>query len=131
DHFLKSRSEIIQVMEGDFSRLHLNDIEDMLLLVAQNKLNNLDGDVIVYLAVGLRIAPYTTLPEPQGVIYEDKLKRKRLMRTDDLYKFSDGTLTSVRDTLDHMLKNLRLRRIMRSLEKFVGGRDYGTAYRLL
>ncbi|GJW96168.1 hypothetical protein Tco_0177976 [Tanacetum coccineum] len=53
-------------------------------------------------------APYTTLPEPQGVIYEDKLKRKRLMRTDELYKFSDGTLTSVRDTLDQMLKNLRL-----------------------
>nr|GEX19896.1 hypothetical protein [Tanacetum cinerariifolium] len=135
-------------MEGDFPRLHLNDIEDMLLLVAQNKLNNLDGDVIVYLAVGLcmytqRIfvqsrvkdlqlglesyqkkliiskprtrdvdlsyrALYTTLSEPQGVFYKDELKRKRLMRTDKLYKFTDGTLTSVRDTLDQMLKNLSL-----------------------
>ncbi|GKC00059.1 hypothetical protein Tco_0986195, partial [Tanacetum coccineum] len=37
-----------------------------------------------------------------------KLKRKRLMCTEELYKFSDGTLTSVRNTLDHMLKNLRL-----------------------
>ncbi|GKB06460.1 hypothetical protein Tco_0834693 [Tanacetum coccineum] len=53
------------------------------------------------------------------------------MRTDKLYKFSDGTLTSVRNTLDQMLKNFRLGRIMRSLEKFVGGRDYGTDYRLL
>ncbi|GJR30248.1 hypothetical protein Tco_1106480 [Tanacetum coccineum] len=55
-----------------------------------------------------RRAPYTTLSEPQGVIYEDKLKRKIMMRTDEIYKFSDGTLTSVRNTLDQMLKNLML-----------------------
>ncbi|GJX34093.1 hypothetical protein Tco_0245650 [Tanacetum coccineum] len=55
-----------------------------------------------------RRAPYTTLSEYQGVIYEDKLKRKRFMDTEELYKFSDGTLTSVRNTLDQMLKNLRL-----------------------
>ncbi|GKB98216.1 hypothetical protein Tco_0984353 [Tanacetum coccineum] len=108
-------------------------------------------------------ALYTTLSESQGVIYEDKLKKKRLMCTEDLYKFNDGTLTLVRNTLDQMMKNLKLgynkamerskwtttylkrsrimikdinqqllnRRIMRSLEKFVGGRDYGTDYRLL
>ncbi|GKC80864.1 hypothetical protein Tco_1131638, partial [Tanacetum coccineum] len=42
---------------------------------------------------------YTTLLNPQGVIYEDNLKRKRFMRVDKLHKFSDGTLISVRDTL--------------------------------
>ncbi|GJR81352.1 hypothetical protein Tco_0152137 [Tanacetum coccineum] len=121
----KAEQKLHKFMEGDFPRLHLNDIEDMLLLVAQNKLNNLNGNVIIHLAVGLcmytrRIviqsrvedlqlgAQYTTLSEPQVVIYEDKLKRKRLMLTDELYKFSDGTLTSVRNTLDQMLKNLRL-----------------------
>ncbi|GKC82505.1 hypothetical protein Tco_1138222, partial [Tanacetum coccineum] len=55
-----------------------------------------------------RRAPYTTLSYPQGVIYEDKLKRKRLMRFDELYKFSDGTLQSVRDTLHDMATNLRM-----------------------
>ncbi|GJY84601.1 hypothetical protein Tco_0498627 [Tanacetum coccineum] len=70
-------------MEGDFPRLHLNDIEDMLLLIVQNKLFNLKSDVIVDLAAALR------------VIYEDKLNRKRLMRSDELHKFSDGTLQSV------------------------------------
>ncbi|GJY33498.1 hypothetical protein Tco_0417967 [Tanacetum coccineum] len=192
----------VMLTSGDFPRLYLNDIEDMLLLVVQNRLNNLKGNVIVNLAVALRMytrrivlqkrvkdlqlgvksyqkklniskprtrdvdlsrrALYTTLLEPQRVIYEDKLKRKRLMRTEELYKFSDGTLTLVHNTLDQMLKNLRLgynkamerrkwtatnqkrthvmikdinqqlleRRIMRSLEKFVGGRDYGTDPRL-
>ncbi|GJS20402.1 hypothetical protein Tco_0449034 [Tanacetum coccineum] len=106
---------------------------------------------------------YTTLSNPQGVIYEDKLKRKRFMRADELHKFSDGTLISVRDTLSQMLHELHLgynkamrrrkwtrldlqrtrvmikainqklldRRIMRSLEKFIGGREYGEDLRLL
>ncbi|GKE80100.1 hypothetical protein Tco_1550100, partial [Tanacetum coccineum] len=34
------------------------------------------------------------------------MKRKRLIRTEELYKFSDGILTSVRNTLDQMLMNL-------------------------
>nr|GEV44202.1 hypothetical protein [Tanacetum cinerariifolium] len=90
-------------MEGDFLRLHLNDIEDMLLLVAQNKLNNLDGNVIVHLAVGLlRTRLWTATNQ----------KRTRIM---------------IKDINQVLLE----RRIMRRLEKFVGGRDYGTDYRLL
>ncbi|GKB04292.1 hypothetical protein Tco_0832435 [Tanacetum coccineum] len=165
----RAYQKLYKFMEGDFPWLHLNDIEDMLLLVAQNKLNNLDGYVIFHLEVGLRMytqriviqAPYTSLSEHQGMIYEDKLKRKIFMRTGELYKFSDGTLTLVCNTLDQILKNLMLRynkvmnrrkwtttnqkqtcimikdidqqyiRIMRILEKFVGRRDNGTDYRLL
>ncbi|GKB14365.1 hypothetical protein Tco_0848288, partial [Tanacetum coccineum] len=41
--------------EGDFSRLHLNDIEDMLLLHVQNKLFNLPGDDIIDLVIVLRM----------------------------------------------------------------------------
>ncbi|GJV00739.1 hypothetical protein Tco_1330009 [Tanacetum coccineum] len=144
----RANQKLYKFKEGDFPRLHLNDIEDMLLLVVQNRLNNLKGDVIVDLAKALRMYTqriiiqkrvedlqlgvesyhkklniskpricdidmprrtlYTTLSEPQGVIYKDNLKRKRLMCTKELYKFSDGTLTTVRNTLDHMLKNLRL-----------------------
>nr|GEW44235.1 hypothetical protein [Tanacetum cinerariifolium] len=41
--------------EGDFINLHLNDIEDMLLLVVQHKLFHLNGDTIIDLAVALRM----------------------------------------------------------------------------
>ncbi|GKB09612.1 hypothetical protein Tco_0837924 [Tanacetum coccineum] len=51
---------------------------------------------------------YTTLSNPQGVIYEEKLKRKRFMRADELHKFSDGTLILVRHTLSQMLHELHL-----------------------
>ncbi|GKF92680.1 hypothetical protein Tco_0279399 [Tanacetum coccineum] len=42
-------------MEGDFPRLHLNDIEDMLLLIVQNKLFNFKSDIIVNLSAALHM----------------------------------------------------------------------------
>nr|GEY38273.1 hypothetical protein [Tanacetum cinerariifolium] len=104
---------------------------------------------------------YTTLSNPQGVIYEDNLKRNKFIRAYELHKLSDGTLISVGGS--NMLHELHLgynktmrrrqwtsldqqrtrlmfkainqklldRRLMRSLEKFVGGKDYGEDLRLL
>ncbi|GKF53531.1 hypothetical protein Tco_0160441, partial [Tanacetum coccineum] len=86
--------------------------------------------------------------------------RNGLMRSDELYKFSDRTLTWLRTSLDDIKKNIRMeylpkriwstlenkranivikaidkqlreRRLMRSLKKFIGGRHYGTDLRLL
>ncbi|GJV96880.1 hypothetical protein Tco_1548457 [Tanacetum coccineum] len=108
--------------KGDFINLHLNDIEDMLLLVVQHKLFHLDSDAIIDLAKKLNITKpqkdfptisgkelYTPSFDPPEDIYEDLSNRKRLMRDDELYKFSDGTLKLVRDTLYHKLWNFRLR----------------------
>ncbi|GJR52862.1 hypothetical protein Tco_1403383 [Tanacetum coccineum] len=51
----RSYQQLYTFMEGDFPRLHLNDIEDMLLLVVQTRLFNLKGKDIVHLAVALRM----------------------------------------------------------------------------
>nr|GEV22824.1 hypothetical protein [Tanacetum cinerariifolium] len=51
----RADQQLYTFKEGDFKRLHLNDIEDMLLLIVQNKLNNLNGNVIVHLAASLRM----------------------------------------------------------------------------
>nr|GEX07705.1 hypothetical protein [Tanacetum cinerariifolium] len=97
--------------------------------------------------------PYTLYQDPQGFIYVDDNGRIRLMRSDELYKFSDGTLTRLRTSLDEITKNIRMeyststlekniqikafdkqlkeRRMLRSLKKFVGERDYETDLRLL
>nr|GFC43488.1 hypothetical protein [Tanacetum cinerariifolium] len=92
-----------------------------------------------------------------GFIYQNKDKKNRLMRIDELHKFSDGTLN---DVFNDRLKGIRMqylpstiwrkgdkdrtaamtqaiekmlktRRIMRSLEKFVGGRLYEGDLRML
>nr|GFA61360.1 hypothetical protein [Tanacetum cinerariifolium] len=103
---------------------------------------------------------YTAYSNPRGFIYQNKDKKNRLMRIDELYRFSDGTLNDVRNALDDRLKGIRMqylptriwrrgdkaraaamiqaidkmlktRRIMRSLERFVGGRQYEGDFRML
>ncbi|GKA58116.1 hypothetical protein Tco_0757304 [Tanacetum coccineum] len=46
---------VTQVKESDFPCLRINDIEDMLLLVIQNRLTNLSGDDVSDLAIALRM----------------------------------------------------------------------------
>nr|GEU49509.1 hypothetical protein [Tanacetum cinerariifolium] len=53
-----------------------------------------------------KMTPYTTYKNPQGIIYQDKFKRKWFMRSDKLYKFCDSTLTSVRRILYDIANNL-------------------------
>nr|GFB72123.1 hypothetical protein [Tanacetum cinerariifolium] len=94
---------------------------------------------------------YTAYSNLRGFIYQNKDKKNILMRIDKLHKFSDRTLNDVRNALDDRLKGihmqylsgtmwrrgdkdraavmiqaiekmLKTRRIMRSLEKFVGRR---------
>ncbi|GJS36094.1 hypothetical protein Tco_0534476 [Tanacetum coccineum] len=149
--------------EGDFPQLRINDIEDMLILVKrvedlqlrvesyQKKINVTKHDTI---KLDLKKRhPYTPYKDPQEFIYVDDYKRNKLMRSDELYKFSDGTLTRLLSSLEDITKNidmkylpkrrwsnlekkrahfmikdinklLKERRMMRSLEKFVGGRLY-------
>nr|GEW54557.1 hypothetical protein [Tanacetum cinerariifolium] len=47
-----------------------------------------------------RMTACTAYPDVQGIIYKDEINRKRLMRTDELHKFSDGTLNYVRTALN-------------------------------
>nr|GEZ76759.1 hypothetical protein [Tanacetum cinerariifolium] len=103
---------------------------------------------------------YSAYSNPRGFIYQNKDKKNRLRQIDELHKFSDGTLTDVRTALDDHLKGIQIkysptliwrksdkdraaamiqaidkmlktRRIMRSLERFVGGRLYEGYFRML
>nr|GEZ62647.1 hypothetical protein [Tanacetum cinerariifolium] len=142
--------------EGDFNRLRIQDIEDMLLLLVQGKLTNLAVEERFAFNVSLRMFTRSIVIQSRvedlqlGVeSYQKKLKLT-----------SDGTLTDVRTALDDHLKGIRMkylprtiwrksdkdraaamiqaidkqlktRRIMRSLERFVGGRLYEGDFRML
>ncbi|GJR85179.1 hypothetical protein Tco_0209190 [Tanacetum coccineum] len=150
--FATPRNQLVTSIQKDVSiskkrlpNLRIQDIEDMLLLLVSN------------LRIQILNTPYS---DPRGFIYENKDKKNRLMRIDELHKFSDGTLDDVRTALNDRLKGIRMeylpqtfwsqrdkanaramiqaiekrlktRRIMRSLERFVGGRPYGGDLRLL
>ncbi|GJZ05181.1 hypothetical protein Tco_0538456 [Tanacetum coccineum] len=51
---------------------------------------------------------YTPSFDPPGVIYEDLNKQKKVIRVDELYKFLDGTLKTVRNEIYHRVLNFRL-----------------------
>nr|GEU81646.1 hypothetical protein [Tanacetum cinerariifolium] len=100
--------------EDDFKRLRIQDIEDMLVLLVQGKLTNLTVDERFAFNVSLRISDFkhkeawTAYSNRRGFIYQNKDKQNRLMRIDELHKFSDGILNDVRTTLDDRLKGIRM-----------------------
>ncbi|GKE57587.1 hypothetical protein Tco_1496772 [Tanacetum coccineum] len=144
----RADNDLYSVKEGDFLRLRINDIKNMLLLVVQNRLTNLTSDDVSDFAIALSMFtrslvirkrvedlqlgiesyqkeinttkpqtiksgmikrdPYTQYQDPQGFIYVDNKGRNRLMRSDELYKFSDRTLTGLQTSLDDITKNIRM-----------------------
>ncbi|GJT58072.1 hypothetical protein Tco_0993126 [Tanacetum coccineum] len=106
--------QLYKLVEGDFLRLNLRDIEDMLILLVQKKLSNLERDDLFDLNMALRMSnissmtPYTAYNNPQGIIYLDKFQRNRLMRFDESYKFCDGTLSFVRRVLHDIASSLEM-----------------------
>nr|GFA20644.1 hypothetical protein [Tanacetum cinerariifolium] len=56
----------------------------------------------------LRREAYTAHSNPRGFIYQNKDKKNRLMRIDELHKFSDGTLNDVRNAFDDRLKGIQM-----------------------
>ncbi|GJR47305.1 hypothetical protein Tco_1315408 [Tanacetum coccineum] len=98
--------------EDDYNRLRLQDIEDMLLLLVQGKLTNLNIKERLALGVSLRMLQESLSSEGVLKIFnwasKNKDKKNRLMRIDELYKFSNGTLNDVRYALDDILKRIRM-----------------------
>ncbi|GKF35031.1 hypothetical protein Tco_0108231, partial [Tanacetum coccineum] len=51
----RANNALYKFKEGDFPRLWINDIEDMLILVAQNRLTNLSGEDVADFAIALQM----------------------------------------------------------------------------
>ncbi|GKC35983.1 hypothetical protein Tco_1048367 [Tanacetum coccineum] len=188
--------------EGDFQRLRIQDIEDMLLLLVQGKVTNLNVEERIAFNVSLRMFTrsvviqrrvedlqlgvesyqkklnltkpdtyrsnlrrrdaYTPYSDPRGFIYENKDKKNKdliaLTQNQNytrsamvLSRLISGTAKMIglkgirmeylpqtfwsqrdkanaRAMIQAIDKRLKTRRIMRSLERFVGGRPYGDCH---
>ncbi|GJZ82411.1 hypothetical protein Tco_0647584 [Tanacetum coccineum] len=55
-----------------------------------------------------RLEAYTAYFNPRGFIYQNKDRKNRLMRFDELHKFSDSALNDVRTALNDRLKGIRM-----------------------
>nr|GEY01970.1 hypothetical protein [Tanacetum cinerariifolium] len=119
----RDNDKLYKFKEGDFKRLRIKDIKDMLLLLHSHlttcgrssircrklpkKLNLIKQDTcMTYLK---RKEAYTAYSNPRGFIYQNKDKQNRLMQIDELHKFSDVTLNDVQTALDYCLKDIRMK----------------------
>ncbi|GJX86682.1 hypothetical protein Tco_0337456 [Tanacetum coccineum] len=103
--------------EADFSRLHLNDIEDMFLLYVQHKIHNLTDDDIVDLMIALHMFTQSIDIKRRVEDVQLGVEKKDPKQTDEIVQMIDNLLLEIQ--------------IMRSLECFVGRRTVKTDYRLL
>ncbi|GJY21928.1 hypothetical protein Tco_0394494, partial [Tanacetum coccineum] len=88
-------------------------VEDLQLAVEsyQKKINLTKPDTY---RIDLRkMTPYTAYRDIQGIIYQDDMDRNRLMGTDELHKFSDGTLNHVRTSLNDIATGIQMEYLLK------------------
>nr|GEV67513.1 reverse transcriptase domain-containing protein [Tanacetum cinerariifolium] len=90
-------------------------VEDLQLGVEsyQKKLNLTKPDT--YRSYLKRKESYIAYSNLRGFIYQNKDKKNRLMRIDELHKFSDGTLIDIRIALNDHLKGIRMQYLSQSI----------------
>ncbi|GKA17820.1 hypothetical protein Tco_0697657 [Tanacetum coccineum] len=83
-------------------------VEDLQLAVEryQKKINLTKPDT--YHSDITKKTPYTAYRNIQGIICQDDMDRNCLMRTDELNKFSDGTLNHVRTSLNDIATRIQM-----------------------
>nr|GEW26884.1 hypothetical protein [Tanacetum cinerariifolium] len=90
-------------------------VEDLQLGVKsyQKKINLINPDT--YRLDLKRKEAYTAYSNPRGFIYQNKDKKNRLMRINELHKFSDGTLNDVQTALDDCLKGIQMQYVPQTI----------------
>ncbi|GKA47649.1 hypothetical protein Tco_0740532 [Tanacetum coccineum] len=89
--------KLYKFKEGDFNRLRIQDIKDMLLLLIQGKLTNLTVEERLAFNFSLRMFHLAK-----------QRQKEQTDAIDELYKFSDGTLNDVRTALKDHLKGIQM-----------------------
>ncbi|GJV69161.1 hypothetical protein Tco_1484670 [Tanacetum coccineum] len=113
---MKSRKQTFtDLKEGHLPRLRINDIEDMLPpVVVQNTATNLSGEMTFRLRNTHKECSQQKLgyirSESKIFTRVEKLPARRttLIQSDELYKFSDRTLTGLQTSLADITKNIRM-----------------------
>nr|GEY59195.1 hypothetical protein [Tanacetum cinerariifolium] len=98
-----------EVYKATTDQLDWNNLEEDLQLGVesyQKKINLTKPDT--YRSNLKRKEAYTAYSNPRGFIYQNKDKQNRLIRIDELHKFSKDTLNDVQTAFDDRLKGIRM-----------------------
>ncbi|GJW23827.1 hypothetical protein Tco_0037638 [Tanacetum coccineum] len=111
------------IVEKDFKNLYPNDFEDLNLLLLQGHLNHLPGLDKCMLSTAVNLWTrwdakgyeykngYTIIESPRAVVFHISNNERKIMRFNEIYKFSDGTLTNILEALDYRVKEYKVNRL--------------------
>ncbi|GJV65141.1 hypothetical protein Tco_1475969 [Tanacetum coccineum] len=120
------------IAEKDFKNLYPSDFEDLNLLLFQGHLNHLPGSDIRMLSTAVKLwtqnllnltkhgwdatdfefkHDYTIIDSPRAVVFPVSNNERKIMRFNEVYKFSDGRLTNIIEALDYRVKEYRVNRL--------------------
>ncbi|GJU96999.1 hypothetical protein Tco_1326270 [Tanacetum coccineum] len=112
------------IAEKDFKNLYPSDFEDLNLLLLQGHLDHLPGSDKRMLSTALNLTKpgwdatgyefkhdYTIIESPRAVVFLVDNNDRKIMRFNEIYKFSDGTLTRILEALDYRVKEFKVKRL--------------------
>ncbi|GJX51568.1 hypothetical protein Tco_0278413 [Tanacetum coccineum] len=114
------------IAEKDFKNLYPSDFEDMNLLLLQGHLDHLPGldKQMLSTATQLNLTKpgwdatgyefkhdYTIIESPRAVVFPVDNNDRKIMRFNEIYKFSDGMLTRILEALDYRVKEFKVKRL--------------------
>ncbi|GJR72352.1 hypothetical protein Tco_0084717 [Tanacetum coccineum] len=104
------------IAEKDFKNLYPSDFEDLNLLLLQGHLDHLSGSDKRMLSTAVKLWTRNLVirqrvEDFQLVIFPVNNNERKIMRFNEIYKFSDGTLTRILETLDYRVKEFKIKRL--------------------
>ncbi|GJW88055.1 hypothetical protein Tco_0163395 [Tanacetum coccineum] len=114
------------IAEKDFKNLYPSDFEDLNLLLLQGHLNHLSSSdkQILSTATQLNLTKpgwdtigyefmhdYTIIESPRAVVFPVNNNERKIMRFNEIYKFSASTLTRILEALAYRVKEFKIKRL--------------------
>ncbi|GJY55253.1 hypothetical protein Tco_0454368 [Tanacetum coccineum] len=112
------------IAEKYFKNLYPSNFEDLNLLPLQGHLDHLPGSDKGMLSTAVKIwtqnldatsyefkHDYTIIESPRVVVFPVDSNDRKIMRFNEIYKFSDGTLTRILEALDYRVKEFKVKRL--------------------
>ncbi|GJU39319.1 retrovirus-related pol polyprotein from transposon TNT 1-94 [Tanacetum coccineum] len=112
------------ITEKDFKNLYPSDFEDLNLLLLQGHLDHLLGSDKRMLSTAVKLwtrnldatgykfkHDYTIIESPRAVVFPLDNNDRKVIRFNEIYKFSDWTLTHIMEALDYKVNEFKDKRL--------------------
>ncbi|GJU63449.1 hypothetical protein Tco_1245284 [Tanacetum coccineum] len=107
------------IAKKDFKNMYPSDFEDLNILLLQGHLNHLPSSDKRMLSTAVKLwtrnlvirqrHDYTIIESPRAVVFPVDNRNRKMMRFNEIYKFSDGTLTRILEALDYRVKEFNVK----------------------